>query len=62
MKISLLSFVAALGLFASSGAYAAAPASDGPYKARKEAIKYDRKAEVERARREAAQRKYELER
>ena len=63
MKSSLFSFVAALGLFASVSSFAAAPATDhGPYKARKEAIKYDRKAEVERARREAAQRKYELER
>jgi hypothetical protein len=63
MKASLFSFVAALGLLASSASFAAVPAAgNGPYKARKEAIKYDRKAEVERARREAAQRKYELER
>ncbi|TGD83145.1 hypothetical protein [Hymenobacter wooponensis] len=61
MKASLFSLVAALGLFASSASFAAAAPSD-PYKARKEAIRYDRKAEVERARREAAQRKYELER
>jgi hypothetical protein len=62
MKASLFSFVAALGLLASSASFAAPLAGSGPYKARKEAIKYDRKAEVERARREAAQRKYELER
>ena len=61
MKASLFSLVAALGLFASSASFAAAPPA-GPYKPRKEAIRYDRKAEVERARREAAQRKYELER
>ncbi|TGE08786.1 hypothetical protein [Hymenobacter fodinae] len=61
MKASLFSFVAALGLLASSTSIAAAYPSD-PYKTRKEAIRYDRRAEVERARREAAQRKYELER
>lgn len=61
MKASLFSLVAALGLFASTASIAAPYPAD-PYKARKEAIRYDRKAEVERARREAAQRKYELER
>lgn len=62
MKASLFSLVAAVGLLASSVSYAASVGATDPYKSRKESIRYDRRAEVERARREAAQRKAELER
>ncbi|MBX0292264.1 hypothetical protein K3G63_17585 [Hymenobacter sp. HSC-4F20] len=62
MNASIFSLVAALGLLASSSSFAASAGPADPYKARKEAIRYDRRADVERARREAAQRKAELER
>jgi hypothetical protein len=55
MKTSLLSFVAALGLFASTASYAAAPASN-PFKDRKEMARIERERAAERARRESIER------
>lgn len=54
MKTSLLSFVAALGMFATTASYAA-PAAN-PVKDRREMARLERERAAERARREAAER------
>lgn len=55
MKTSLLSFVAALGMLATTASYAAALASN-PIKDRREMARIERERAAERARREAAER------
>ena len=55
MKTSLLSFVAALGMLATTVSYAAAPAGN-PIKDRREMARLERERTAERARREAAER------
>lgn len=55
MKTSLLSFVATLGMLATTVSYAAAPAGN-PIKDRREMARIERERAAERARREAAER------
>ncbi|MFD2718191.1 hypothetical protein ACFST9_05665 [Hymenobacter monticola] len=55
MKTKLFSFVAALGLFATT-ASSAATATYPPFKDRRELARIERERALERARREAAQR------
>jgi hypothetical protein len=55
MKTSLLSFIAALGMLATTASYAASPTAN-PIKDRREMARIERERAAERARREAAER------
>ena len=55
MKTAFFSLVAALGLFATTSSYAAAPAAN-PFKDHREMARIERERAAERARREAAER------